>query len=49
MFMLQKKYFDNRDIYIVYNWISKKEFVFYLNLLCNIDYKLNKYLYIYMC
>lgn len=47
--MLQKKYFDNRDIYIVHNRISKKKLVPHLNLLRNIDHKPNKYLYTYMC
>lgn len=49
MFTLQKKYFDNRDIYIVHNRISKKKLVPHLNLLRNIDHKPNKYLYTYMC
>lgn len=49
MFMLQKKYFVNRDIYIVHNRISKKKLVPHLNLLRNIDHKPNKYLYTYMC
>lgn len=49
MFTLQKKYFDNRDVYIVHNRISKKKLVPHLNLLRNIDHKPNKYLYTYMC
>lgn len=49
MFTLQKKYFDNRDIYIVHNRISQKKLVPHLNLLRNIDHKPNKYLYTYMC
>lgn len=49
MFTLQKKYFANRDIYIVHNRISKKKLVPHLNLLRNIDHKPNKYLYTYMC
>lgn len=49
MFTLQKKYFDNRDIYIVHNRISKKKLVPHLNFLRNIDHKPNKYLYTYMC